>query len=133
MQKINSASSLHEAILQLEMKQAAEQKLLKDQFQVVYESLKPVSLIRSVFKQVTESIDLKKNLVNTSVGLTAGYLSKMLFQGVTRNPIKKLLGTAIMFGITNLVVKNPEVIGKAGHGLFNIYQKIAARRKTANK
>ena len=120
MQKINSAISLRDAILQLESKQTEERKLLKKQFHLVYESIKPVNLIKSAFKKVAESRDLKDNILNTSVGLTVGYISKILFQGTSNSPVKKLLGSVLMFGITNLVSKNPEPVKSLGKKILEI-------------
>jgi hypothetical protein len=125
MEKINSEITLRNAILQLENKQAEEGKILKEQFLVAYESIKPINLIKSTFHEVSESTDLKTNLVNTSVGLAAGYLSKALFEGVTNSPLRKLLGTALMFGITNVVAKNPEVVKTLGNGVIAIVRGIA--------
>ena len=51
MQKINSATGLRVAILELESKQSNEAELLKEQFHLAYESVKPVSLIRNILKQ----------------------------------------------------------------------------------
>lgn len=129
MQKINSVESLRDAILQLEIIQAGEGILLKEQFHETYESIKPISLIRSILKQSTESADLKDNLINTGVGITAGYLSKLLFQGFTRSPVKRLIGTAVMFGITNLVAKNPDVVKSIAHKAIHIFQSRSASKK----
>lgn len=120
MQKINSGASLRDAILRLESKQFDEAIMLREQFNLTYESIKPVNLIKSIFKQAIESRDLKDNLLNTSVGLTAGYFFKILFQGLTKSPIKKLLGTAIMFGITNVIAKNPETVKSFGSGFLKM-------------
>lgn len=128
MQNDYSEAGLREAILLLEIKKAEEEKLLKDQFHLAYESIKPVSIIKNILKQVTGSQDLKDNLVSTSVGLTAGYLSKLLFQGLTKSPVKKVIGTALMFGITNLIAKNPELVKSAGHRFFNIFKSKKARK-----
>ena len=110
MEQIKSGIDLQAAIQQLEIRQAAEAEILKKSFAVAYNSIKPINLIKSIFHEAVESPDLKKTVVNTSVGVTAGFLSKLLFQGATRNPLKRLLGTALMFGITNVVVKNPEMV-----------------------
>ncbi|MFH0894208.1 MAG: hypothetical protein V2A54_07220 [Bacteroidota bacterium] len=120
MQKINSETGLRDAILQLERKQADEAKMLNEQLHLAYESIKPINLIKSIFNEAVASRDLKDNLLNTSVGLTAGYLSKILFQGITKSPFKKLLGTALMFGITNVVAKNPEAIKSFGNGFLKM-------------
>jgi hypothetical protein len=123
MQRITSESSLREAILLLKSKQADEERLMKEQFQVTVNSIKPLNLIKGFFKDASGSQDIKDNLVSTSVGLTAGYVSKLLFQGLTKNPVKKLLGTAIMFGITNIIAKNPEAIKSIGKRFFKLFRK----------
>lgn len=120
MQTIITQTDLRAAILMLESRQAEEGKLLKEQFLVAVESIKPINLIKSAFSEAAESTDLQDNLVNSTIGISAGYLSKVLFQGVTGNPIKKIIGTAIMFGIKNLVAKNPEVVKSGGRAIFNL-------------
>ena len=120
MQKISSTTGLREAILQLESRQAEEMKMLKKQFHFVYESIKPVNLIKTAFKEVVESRDLKNNILNTSVGLAAGYISKILFEGTSKGPVKKLLGSILMFGITNIVAKNPEPVKSLGKKFLEI-------------
>lgn len=122
MQKLDSETGLREAIIRLEGKQAEEAKLLKEEFQVAYNSVKPINLLKNVLAQAVGSPDIKGNLVSTSLGLTAGFLSKLLFQGLTRNPVKKLLGTALMFGITNVVAKNPDAVRSLGHKFFSIFR-----------
>jgi hypothetical protein len=118
MQTISSESSLRSAILLLESKQAAEGKLLKEHFLVTYDSLKPVNLIISTIKEISASRDLKENILNTSVGLTAGYLSKLLFERGTKNPVKRIIGNALMFGIVNMISRNPESVKSLGNRLL---------------
>jgi hypothetical protein len=136
MQKINSAASLREAILQLESRQADEGKILKDQFHLAYESVKPVNLIKNTLKQAAASVDLKENLLNTSLGLTAGYLSKKLFESTSNSPFKKLFGSALMFAMTNLTAKNPEAIKSLGLKFLKIIrtrQDNRSNEKTISK
>jgi hypothetical protein len=119
MEKLNSETALRNAIQQLEEKHLAQAKALTEQFHEAYESLKPINLIKSTIKEATASIDLKDNLLNTSIGLTAGFLSKKLFESVSKSPLKRLIGSAIMFGITNLVAKNPETVKALGLKFLN--------------
>ena len=128
MQKIYSATQLRAAIVDLEIKQTAEEKILKEQFHIAYESVKPINLIKSTFKEVTASQDLKDNLLNTTIGITAGYLSKKVFEGTTHSPLKKLLGTALMFGITNAVAKNPDTVKAVAKGIFNVITHLKTAR-----
>ncbi len=112
MKKINSPSELTEAILLLETRQAEQGKLLLDQFHLTYDSLKPLNLIKSTFKDAAESSELKDNFINTSKGLIVGYLSKLIFEGASKNSLKKMFGSIIMFGITNLVTRNSDSVKK---------------------
>jgi hypothetical protein len=123
MQKNNPEFNLRNAIIQLENKQAEEEKLLKEQFRYTYESIKPVNVLKSILADASGSNEFKDNLVSTTVGLTAGFVSKLIFQGLTRNPVKKLAGTAIMFAITNLVAKNPDAVKAFGHKFFKIFKR----------
>jgi hypothetical protein len=120
MQKTDLSAGLREAILVLEKRQAAEGKILKDHFLQAYESIKPINLIKNTFKEITESNELKDNIINTSVGLATGFVSKKLFVGRSHNPFKRLLGSVLMFGITNVVSKNTETIKAIGKGLFDV-------------
>jgi hypothetical protein len=114
--KIISENDLREAILHLETKQAGEAQALKEQFLLAYDGVKPINLIKSTLKEAAASQELKGNLLNTSLGLTAGYLSKIFLQGLSTNPLKKILGTVLMFSIVSLVAKNPDKVKSLSSG-----------------
>lgn len=120
MEKLYSEIDLNLAILQLESKQQAEEKMLKEQFDLTYESIKPINIIKNIFKETTESVDLKDNILNTSVGLTAGYLSKIVFEKLANSPLKKLLGSIVMFSVKKTIANNPEVVKILANGFLNI-------------
>lgn len=125
MEKIYSENDLNRIILQLESKQTIEAKLLKEQFYLTYESVKPINIIKNIFKQASESQEIKENIINSSVGLTAGYLSKILFETVANSPLKKLVGSVVMFSVKNAVAHNPVVIKL----LLNGFLKIISSKK----
>ena len=50
MQKTDLSAGLREAIVVLEKRQATEGKILKEQFMLAYESMKPINLIKNTFK-----------------------------------------------------------------------------------
>ena len=118
MQNIKTETDLRAAIYLLEMKQAEQLKSLKEQFLEAYESVKPINIIKSTFKEAVGSNDLKDNILNASVGMTAGIISKAVFQGVTSSPIKKVLGTILMFGIRSVIAKNPQTVKSFGQFIF---------------
>jgi hypothetical protein len=118
---ITNQHELRAAIIILEQKQFQEGNELKDQFRVAYNSVKPSNIILNTLKDLGDSDIIKDGILNTSVGFGTGYLSKMLFQGVVNSPIKKLLGSALMFGITNVVAKNPDAIKAMAKKIFKLF------------
>lgn len=105
MKTVNETDALDQLILATEQQRADELVLVKEQFCVIYESLKPINLIKKAFHDMTSSPDIKTDIVNNAIGLGTGFLSKKLLVGNTRNPIKKLVGTVIGFAVANLVSK----------------------------
>src|ERR1035437_8473301 len=119
MKKITSIVELRESILLLEIKQANEGRLLKEQFKTTYESLRPVNLIKNKFNELTTSPDFKGKLLNATLSLAAGYLSRKVVVGATHNPLKQLLGTLLQMGVTGLVSKNADGIKSTAMHLIN--------------
>lgn len=124
MQTINSSSRLQAAILQLESQRAKDGRAMKADFHLAYESVKPINLIKRTFQEVVESDDLSDHIISSAVGLTAGYLSKTLFVGASHSPLKRLLGTVLMYGITNWVAKHPETVKSVGGGILNLIRSV---------
>jgi hypothetical protein len=118
MQEILTEADLRSAILQLERKQAEEGKLLKEQFHLAYESIMPLNLIKSTFNEVVSSPFLIDDILGTALGLTTGYLSKKIVVGASGNIVRKLLGSILQFGVTNIVARNPEGIKSFGQFIF---------------
>jgi len=123
MGKIQSISDLEDAIKLLEFKKAEEEQLLKEISFMAYESVKPINMIKNIFKESIAPQNIKDNLVNTSVGLGIGYLSKILFQSVVKVPFKKFLGSALMLSIENMVAKNPEIISTLATLFLNTFSR----------
>jgi hypothetical protein len=105
MKKKNEREALHETMRLLKNKQADELDVLKDQFRITYESLKPINVIKSSLHEIATSPDIKNNLLNNAIGLGMGYLAKKLLVGASHYPIKKILGTLLQFAVTNVVAK----------------------------
>lgn len=106
MKKQNQSELLNESIRLLEDDQAAELKLLRQQFHTAYESLKPVNLIKSTWYDITTAPDIKKNILNNLIGVTTGYLSRKVLVGASHNPLKKILGTVLQFVVGNVVARH---------------------------
>jgi len=106
MQKNTSIDELKQSIQLLETKQSEEGKLLKEQFKITYESLKPINLIKNTLKEFTSAPDLKSELLSTTLGMAVGYFTKKKIVGETDSPLKKAMGTLMQIGVTSVVSKN---------------------------
>lgn len=108
--KITTASQLHEAILLMEIKQKDEQILLKEQFKQTYDSLKPVSIIKDSLNELLNLSNLKEEIIDTSISVAVGYLSKKLVFGSTDSNFKQFLGSLLQVGVTSIVSQNTDSI-----------------------
>ena len=108
MTKQNAVNSLKESIRRVEIRQAEEGKILKNQFRITYESLKPVNLIKSSMKEIASSVEIKNSVFETIASIVTGYLSQKLIVNSKSNVFMKILGIVMQFGITNLISKNSE-------------------------
>jgi len=118
MQNITSSAELKNAILLLEDEQAVKGQLLKEQFFITYESLKPFNILRNALKEISSSPYLIDNILGTATGLATGYLSKKVFIGASANIIRKLIGSLLQLGVTNAVAKHPDGIKSLGQFIF---------------
>jgi hypothetical protein len=125
MTQINSIANLKAAILLLEIKQADEKQLLREQLKITTESLKPINLIKHTLIELTTLPEIKESLLNTVIGLVTGYLSKKIVIGSTNNPIKQILGYALQLGVTGVASKNADDIKSVVGGFIS---KIFSKR-----
>jgi hypothetical protein len=98
-----TTESLKEAIKALEIRQAEEGQLVKEQLLNTYENLKPINILRNVIKEFYSTDKYKQDFVEIVAGMTTGFLTKKIVIGRSRNPLLKIVGLAIQFGITTLV------------------------------
>lgn len=125
MDKITNTTELKQAILLLEAKQTLEGGMLKEQFKITYESIRPINLIKSTLSELTADPGFKNDLLNTSISLAAGYFSKKLAIGSTNNPFKQILGSFLQMGVTSIVSKNSDGIKST---VLNLIQTLFAKK-----
>jgi hypothetical protein len=119
MSSITTSEELKAAIQQLELQQAGELILLKEQYYKTKEGFKLTNLIKSKFKETITDPDLKTDAINAAIGFTSGILARKLMIGRTINPFKKLLGIAVEMAVAGSVAKNADEIKSAGSSIFN--------------
>jgi hypothetical protein len=121
MEKITSVVDLKNAIKLLEAEQAVKEQLLKDQFYMTYESLKPVNVIKKILRDVSSSPHLIDNIIGTTAGMASGFISKKIFVGSSGNAFRKLIGSLLQVGVTNLISKHPDSIKSLGQFIFSYF------------
>lgn len=97
MKMYSERDALIEKINLLEIKQAEELIVLKEQFQITYDSLKPLNFIKSTFHDMTTSKEIQGDLVNGALSLASGLISKKILSGIAEQSIKKILTTTFQF------------------------------------
>ena len=110
MENISSNAELKNAIQLLEAKRGFELELMKTHFHQAYENLNPTTIIENTLKEISASPYIVNNLISTSIGLAAGYVSKIAVTGGASNKFRKLLGVFLQFGITNIIARNPKAV-----------------------
>lgn len=118
MKNITSIDELRDSIFLLEMKQANDWYLLKEEFHTTYENLKPINIIRNKFKDLASTPNLQSTVVNSVIGLATGFIAKKVFIGTSHNPITKLLGLILEIAVANKVSKNADGIKSAGSSIL---------------
>lgn len=120
MENITSITGLKNAIQLLEVEQTIKGQLLKEQFHLTYESLKPVNLLKNTLFDIASSPNLIDNIIGNVIGLATGYLSKKIFIGASGNIFRKLFGSVLQSGVSSFVTKNPEAIRSVGQFILQL-------------
>jgi hypothetical protein len=125
LEKIANTADLDLAIKRLERKKALMEEDLKDHVHIILESLRPTNILKHTIHEVQESTEIKHNLFKVALGLGAGYFSRKLVIGKSAGLVKKALGTALQYGITNFVAKkNDRDDTSYRPGKKNLFRKI---------
>lgn len=127
MDKIANIDDLNLSILVLEKAQAEQKKMLKEQFNATFESIKPVNLIKNTFKDFAAVPDLKNNILDTSMSIAAGFVSKKLAIGSSSSQLKHFFGSLLQLGVTKVFSDNAaglkSKLGDAADFLYNKFKR----------
>lgn len=105
MKTTDKKEALEERINFLKNQQRKDLELLKAQYHVTTNSLRPINLIKSSFQDIVDSPDLKSNLLVGAVGLGANFISKTFLNENSINPVKRVVAKVLKFAITGLIKK----------------------------
>ena len=110
MENINSAAELKLAIEAKQVELTIQGEILKGQFFITFESLKPVNLIKNTLSEITSSPYLIDNMLGAVVGMVGGFISKKIAVGRSHNLVRKIMGSVLQFGVTNLVAQHQDLL-----------------------
>ena len=120
MENITCAAELKIAIQELEFQHSLQGKLLQEDFFIAYENLKPANLIKNTLSEITSSPYLIDNMMGAVTGLISGYVSKKIAVGTSHNLFRKIMGSVLQFGVTNLVAQNPDALKTVGNWVIQL-------------
>jgi len=130
MRAITTSAELKNAILILEFEKELKRRLLEEQLLLLFESLKPVNMMKNVLSEVASSTYIIDNLIGSTVGLATGFITRKITVGTSGNVIKKILGSLLQFGVTNIVAHQGDTIKTIGKSIF---QHFAHKKEMNNK
>ena len=118
MNAILTEADLAHAIELAEQKHRKDGLLLVEEFNLALRNLQPANVLKNIFTEITSPGELKDNLVSTSAGMAAGYAAKMLVAGKSPGLVRKIVSNGLLFGVSNVVSRNPETIKLIGNTLL---------------
>ena len=116
--KRSPGEELKIAIALLEQKRVEEKAILKEQFSLVAENLRPVNILKRTIHEIAGSFDFKNQLIHTGAGLLAGYFTRKIVVRSSSNPFLKLAGVALQYGVTNYISQNSDAVSNKVLALF---------------
>jgi len=119
--KIKNAADLRVAILELENKKQQEEQQIIEGYQSFKKGITPLNLVKSLFADMKESPGITANIINTTVGLGVGLLTKKLFIGKSAGLLKTILGSAVEIGTAGLVANNAGTLKSVGSKLMKSF------------
>jgi hypothetical protein len=128
MENIATREDLRNAIKALEVEQNEKELILREHFHLVYDSLRPINIIKATLKDLLSfsSASVSENLSGTALGEAGGFLLKKMFIGNSGNVFRKLIGTLLQLGITNIASKKSDVII---YGIQSILQRLFHKKE----
>lgn len=120
MDNITTVEGLRNAIKALEIEQGAKELEVRENFHLVYESLRPINIIKNTLKELFSfsSTSIAEGISGTAFGEALGLVIKKIFIGSSGSMFRKLTGALLQLGITNIASKKSDVIISVGHSLL---------------
>ncbi len=103
---IKTEKDLKIAIQELEYKKACNWILVKEEVLNVQINLRPLNIVKRVFKETVASPEIKSGILNNAIGVASGFIARKIIVGNTTNPVRKFLGAMLERMVASKVSKN---------------------------
>jgi len=130
MKPLKPAEKLRLLILEKEAQHLEEERMLKEHFNTIYESLKPINLIKNTISEAITSPDIRHNLLNAALGFGSGFVARKLFIKNPNGIIKSIEGSVLQLLVAAKVTNNADEIRSV---IKTIFHKISNWKKDKQK
>ncbi|WP_445457780.1 hypothetical protein [Flavobacterium sp. HNIBRBA15423] len=110
METINENQLLDKKIRLLKLKQSNDFEILRDQFNLTLESLKPINIVKESIDDFKKSKEIKHSILESTLGIAGGYLARKMIAGKSAGIFKKISATVIQYLVTNFITNKAEKI-----------------------
>lgn len=115
----NQNQLLDDKIRFLKNKQSIDFIILKEQFLLTKESLKPINIIKDSIYDFKNAKDVKTSLIETAIGIASGYFTKKMVVGKSKNIFKKISGAVLQYVVSNYITNKAEKINSHEEDIQN--------------
>lgn len=124
-----NAKELRISIQQLELRQKSEMALIKEEFEVIIENLKPVNLVKNTLDDIIDSKEIQANVFDLSLGAVSGMLAKKIVVGDSDNSVLNFTGNLVGNFISQKTIQERKTIHFIGKSIL----KFLVTTKQKNK
>lgn len=126
MKDLQHIIDLRARIRELEIQQEAIKSELTNFVKEGIEKLSPANLLLAAFDGYKQGHSVPSDVVNGFIGIATGFVSKLLFQGTSNSPVRRMFGTTLMLVVSGFVSGNPDKLKsvlKEGFNLLSTFYK----------
>ena len=107
---MNSSLLLKQRIQELENKQTETLSEIKVDIANIYESVKPINIIKNTLEASLNMPEIKNKLIDSLLGLATGFVTKKVLVKNGDTAVGKVLGAIVQIAVAALVAKNSDKI-----------------------
>ena len=107
------------AILNFESLRDEQGSVLKRSLFETYEKSKPINLLRTALKDVSDSNNIQDTILTSGLSLASAYFTKKLILSESTSKTKKLIGSVLLLFTSTVMNKNGVSLMKLKSSIFN--------------